>query len=252
MSNDNASLAIYAILTILPLLATASSLVPSTWRVLNNPTGIGLSLCACLSSAFSMVCWLTYSIHQGLLISAVSAAFFVPLSAVMLYLCLKRGGVRDNLKPAFVLFAAVLVAALTGGATAVAFVLGFATLAEIPQLHAALRGDVPALSTLGYGLTVLRTVPWLPYALEHHDIALILWVITCGTVNVAMFVALLLTRGARRRAAASMAEMDSAAESVTDWYVSPALPVKKPQVHGVSADMRRKISKTTAAIQTVS
>ena len=199
-----------------------------------------------------MVCWLTYSIHQGLLISAVSAVFFVPFNAVMLYLCLKRGGVRDNLKPAFFLFAAVLIAALTGGATAVAFVLGFATLAEIPQLHAALRGDVPALSTLGYGLTVLRTVPWLPYALEHHDIALILWVITCGTVNVAMFVALLLTRGARRRAAASMAEMDSAAESVTDWYVSPALPVKKPQVHGVSADMRRKISKTTAAIQTVS
>ena len=199
-----------------------------------------------------MMCWLTYSIHQGLLISAVSAAFFVPLSAVMLYLCLKRGGVRDNLKPAFFLFAAVLIAALTGGATAVAFVLGFATLAEIPQLHAALRGDVPALSTLGYGLTVLRTVPWLPYALEHHDIALILWVITCGTVNVAMFVALLLTRGARRRAAASMAEMDSAAESVTDWYVSPASSVKKPQVHGVSADMRSKISKTTAAIQTVS
>lgn len=186
-----------------------------------------------------MACWLTYSIHQGLLISAVSAAFFVPFSTVMLYLCLKRGGVRDNLKPAFFLFAAVLIAALTGGATAVAFVLGFATLAEIPQLHAALRDDVPALSTLGYGLTVLRTVPWLPYALEHHDLALILWVITCGTVNVAMFVALLLTRGARRRASASMAEMESAAESVTDWYVSPALPVKKPQVHGVSADLRR-------------
>lgn len=252
MSNYNASLAIFAILTILPLLATASSLVPSTWRVLNNPTGTGLSLCACLSSAFSMTCWLTYSIHQGLLISAVSAALFVPYSAVMLYLCVKKGGVRDNLKPAFFLIAAVLVAALTGGATAVAFVLGFATLAEIPQLHAALRGDVPALSTLGYGLTVLRTVPWLPYALEHHDIALILWVITCGTVNVAMFAALLLTRGARRRASASVTEMESAAESTTDWYVSPALPVKRPQVHGVSADMHRKISKTKVATQTAS
>jgi hypothetical protein len=211
MSNHDVSLAIYAILTVLPLLATASSLVPSAWRVLNNPTGAGLSLCACLSNAFSVTCWFTYSIHQGLLISAVSAAFFVPYSAVMLYLCVKQGGVRDDLKPAFFLAAAALAAALTGGAAAVAFVLGFATLAEIPQLHAALRGDVPALSTLGYGLTVLRTAPWLPYALANHDIALVLWVITCGTVNVAMFIALLLTRGVRRRESVSASQLAAAA-----------------------------------------
>ena len=163
----------------------------------------------------------------------------------MLYLCLKQGGVRDNLKPAFFLVAAVLVAALTGGAMAVAFVLGFATLAEIPQLHAALRGDVPALSTLGYGLTVLRTVPWLPYALEHHDIALILWVITCGTVNVAMFAALLLTRGARRRAAAA-AQFEAEAESYPEWFAAPATKVKSQQVHGVSALAYKDRNKTAA------
>jgi hypothetical protein len=129
----------------------------------------------------------------------------------MLYLCVKQGGVRDDLKPAFFLAAAALAAALTGGAAAVAFVLGFATLAEIPQLHAALRGDVPALSTLGYGLTVLRTAPWLPYALANHDIALVLWVITCGTVNVAMFIALLLTRGVRRRESVSASQLAAAA-----------------------------------------
>ena len=169
----------------------------------------------------------------------------------MLHLCVKQGGVRDSLKPAFFLFAAVLVSVLTGGATAVAFVLGFATLAEIPQLHAALRGDAPALSTLGYGLTVLRTAPWLPYALANHDIALVLWVITSGTVNVAMFVALLLTRGARRRAAAPMVEIDSAAVRVPNLYAPPALPAKSRQAHGVSADTYRKISKTKATVQTI-
>jgi hypothetical protein len=141
--------------------------------------------------------WLIYSMHQGLTVSAVSAAFFIPYSVAMLYFCVKHGGVRDSLKPAFALISGVGVTALLGGATAVAFVLGLATLAELPQLRSALRGKVPALSTLAYGLTVLRTLPWLPYALEHHDLALLLWVTTCGTVNAAMFVALLLTRRAR-------------------------------------------------------
>lgn len=161
----------------------------------------------------------------------------------MLCLCLKQGVVRDNLKPAFFLVAAVLVAALTGGAMAVDFVLGFATLAEISQLHAALRGDVPALSTLGYGLTVLRTVPWLPYALEHHDIALILWVITCGTVNVAMFAALLLTRGERRRAA-SVDQLATKADSFPEWFETPATKVKSQQAHGVCALAYKNRDKT--------
>lgn len=220
MSNNNTNLAVFAVLTILPLLASASSLVPSIWRVLKNPTGVGLSLCACLSSSFSMTCWLIYSIHQGLVVSAISAALFIPYYAAMLYFCLKQGGTRDNLKPAFFLCVAVLIAVLTGGSMAVAFVLGLATLAEIPQIHAALRGDVPALSTLGYGLVVLRTVPWLPYALEHHDIALILWVATCTSVNVAIFAVLLLTRGARRRAAA--AQFEAEVESCSEWFETPS------------------------------
>lgn len=128
---------------------------------------------------------------------------------------------------------------------AVAFVLGFATLAEIPQLHAALRGDVPALSTLGYGLTILRTVPWLPYALEHHDIALILWVITCGTINVAMFAALLLTRGARRRAA-SVGQFKTKAEGFPEWFETPATKVKSQQAHGVYALAYKNRDKTAA------
>ena len=197
MTTNSANLSIVLISTVLPLLATASSLTPSWRKLAKNPTGSGLSLCACLSSTFSMFGWLLYSIHQGLTVSAVSAAFFIPYSAVMLYFCVKRGGTRDSLKPALALFLGVAVAALLGGATAVAFVLGLATLAELPQLRSALRGQVPALSTLAYGLTVLRTLPWLPYALEHRDLALMLWITTCGTVNAAMFVALLLTRRSR-------------------------------------------------------
>ncbi len=80
---------------------------------------------------------------------------------------------------------------------AFALVLGLAPVAELPQIRQALRGDAPALSTIAYGLVILRTVPWLPYAIEHDDIALGLWVATCTAVNLTMFMVLLMTRSAQ-------------------------------------------------------
>ena len=232
MTNNSANLSIVLISTVLPLLATASSLTPSVWKLVKNPTGTGLSLCACLSSAFSMFGWLIYSMHQDLTVSAVSAALFVPYSVAMLYFCVRRNGERDSLKPAFALFSGVVLAALLGGATAVAFVLGLATLAELPQLRSALRGQVPALSILAYGLTVLRTLPWLPYAIAHRDLALMLWITTCGTVNAAMFVALLLTRRARasRVAEPALALNDVALSAALDGVAVGAFGALTPGV----------------------
>lgn len=171
-----------------------------------------------------MFIWLIYSMHQGLTVSAVSSALYIPYSVALMYFCVRRNGVQDSLKPAFALFLGVAVAAHLGGATAVAFVLGLATLAELPQIRSALRGQVPALSTLAYGLTVLRTLPWLPYALERRDLALLLWVATCSMVNAAIFITLLLTRSKRQRA------------STLDW--SSALATEFPgadELVGVSS-----------------
>ena len=182
---------------LLPLLATGSVLVPSMWRLLKNPTGTGLSLCASLSGAFSMTAWLGYSIQQGLGISIVSSAMLVVYYVALLGVCATRGGSRDSMRPFYVLVLAVRAALSRGGTTALALVLGLAPLAEVPQLRNALRGHVPALSTVAYGLVILRTLPWLPYALEHNDIALGLWVATCTAVNLTMFMVLVSTRSAR-------------------------------------------------------
>jgi len=125
----------------------------------------------------------------------VSCALFVPYSVALLAVCVLRGGIADGLKPLYILVAAVTVSSFLGGATALAIVLGLAPLAELPQIRGVLQGDAPALSTVAYGLVVLRTVPWLPYALEHLDLALGLWIVTCLAVNLTMFVVLATKRG---------------------------------------------------------
>jgi hypothetical protein len=162
-----------------------------------NPTGEGLSLGASLSSAFSMSAWLWYSINQGLWVSLVSSVLLVTYYIALLIVCATRGGTRDGLKPFYLLLAAVGTSALIGGPSALAVVLGLAPLAETPQIGKALRGDVPALSTLAYALVILRTLPWLPYAMEQGDRALSLWVVTCTSVNGVMFVVLAVTRRTR-------------------------------------------------------
>jgi hypothetical protein len=183
-------------INMLPLLATVSVLIPATWRLVKNPTGIGLSLCACLSSALSMSAWLFYSIHQHLWISMVSSIPMVVYYIALLTVCVLNGGARDKLRPFYVLCAAVAVS-LLGGMPALAIVLGLAPLAEAPQIRYALRGNVPALSTTSYGLVLLRTLPWLPYAIAHRDLALCIWVATCTMVNLSMFVVLVTTRSSR-------------------------------------------------------
>ena len=184
---------------ILPLLATSSVLIPSSWRLVKNPTGEGLSLGAVLSSAFSLAAWLWYSTNQGLWVSLISGVLFVPYSIALLIVCVTRGGSRDGFKPFYVLLVAVLSSSLIGGPSALAVVLGLAPLAETPQIRKAARADVPALSTVAYALVVLRALPWLPYAMERGDRALSLWVVTCTFVNVVMFLVLAFTRRARAR-----------------------------------------------------
>ena len=187
---------------LLPLLATGSVLVPSLWRLLKNPSGTGLSLATNLSSAFSMAAWLGYSAQQDLALSVVSSSCLLLYHVALLVICVTRGGSRDNLRPFYVLAAAVLTSGVFGGPTALALVLGLAPVAAMPQIRSALRGHVPALSTVAYGLVMLRTLPWLPYALEHHDVALGLWVATCTAVNLTMFMVLVTTRATARRPSA--------------------------------------------------
>mgnify|MGYP006298399269 FL=1 len=183
--------------TLLLLTATGSVLVPSTWRLVRNPIGAGLSLCASLSSTLSMVTWLGYSLSQGLVVSAVSSGVLLAYHLALLSLCVLKYGTRDSLRPFYALGAAV-ICALFGGATPIAVVLGLAPLAEFPQIRNVLRGDVPALSTAAYGFVILRTLPWLPYALDRRDLALCLWVATCTATNLTMFMVLATTRVARR------------------------------------------------------
>jgi hypothetical protein len=183
--------------TLLLLTSTGSVLIPSTWRLVRNPTGAGLSLCTSLSSTLSMTTWLGYSASQGLKVSAVSSGLLLAYHLALLSLCVRKGGTRDSLRPFFILVAA-LACGLLGGVSAVAVVLGLAPLAEFPQIRNAVQGEVPALSTAAYGFVVLRTLPWLPYALDHRDLALSLWVATCTAVNLTMFMVLATTRATRR------------------------------------------------------
>ena len=182
---------------LLPLLATASVLVPSTWRLLKNPYGGGLSLSASLSTTLSMVAWLGYSIQRDLGVSIVSSSLLLTYYIALLIVCVTRGGTRDSLQPFYVLAILITTAWLLGGPLALALVLGLSPVAEYPQIRNALRGDVPSLSSIAYGLAILRTVPWLPYAIENDDIALGLWVATCTAVNLTLFMVLTTTRSAQ-------------------------------------------------------
>jgi hypothetical protein len=145
-----------------------------------------------------MLVWLGYSVHQHLWVSVVSCALFLPYSVALLFVCVTRGGSRDSLKPFYVLLLAVMSSSLLGGTSALAVVLGAAPFAEVPQIRGALKGDPPALSTVAYSLVVLRTLPWLPYALENRDTALGLWVASCTAVNITMFMVLASKRGLTR------------------------------------------------------
>jgi hypothetical protein len=185
------------LIALLPLLATGSVLIPSTWRLLKNPSGRGLSLSTSLSAVLSMTAWLGYSLQQDLVISVLSSSILLVYYVMLLGVCVTRGGVRDSLRPFYVLATLLTTAWVLGRPMAFALVLGLAPVAELPQIRQALRGDAPALSTIAYGLVILRTVPWLPYALAHTDIALGLWVATCTAVNLTMFMVLVMTRSAQ-------------------------------------------------------
>jgi hypothetical protein len=146
-----------------------------------------------------MCAWLWYSLDQHLWVSGVSCAVYLPYSVALLSICLARQGTRDSLSPFYVLLSAVTLAYVLGGPTALAVVLGTAPLAEIPQIRGVIRSDAPALSSLAYGLVVLRTLPWLPYALQHSDLAITLWVATCTAVNITMCMVLVSKRGVQTR-----------------------------------------------------
>ena len=210
------------ITNILPILATASVLLPSTWRLLKNPTGTGLSLSASLSGTFAMIAWLGYSIHQDLGVSIVSSSLLLVYYLALLGVCHTRGGSRDSLRPFYVLVAAASIATMLGGMTALALVLGLAPIADVPQIRNALRGNVPALSSVAYGLVILRTLPWLPYALEHRDVALGLWVATCTAVNLTMFIVLISKRAARAAAVLEPISVSNSLEAPVDTEILDA------------------------------
>jgi hypothetical protein len=182
---------------LLPILATGSVLIPSAWRLLKNPSGSGLSLSASLSAVVSVAAWLGYSLQRDLTTSVLSSSMLLVYYVMLLGVCITRGGVRDSLRPFYVLVVLLTATWVIGGPMVLGFVLGLSPVAELPQIRQALRGDVPALSTLAYGFVILRTIPWLPYALAHDDIALGLWVATCTAVNLTMFTVLFMTRSAR-------------------------------------------------------
>ena len=134
---------------------------------------------------------------QQLLAASVSSGLLLAYQVTLLTLCVLNGGTYDNLRPFYALDATV-TCGLFGGVSIIAVVLGLAPLAEFPQIRNVLRGEVPALSTAAYGLVILRTLPWLPYALDHRDLALGLWIATCTAMNLTMFMVLATTRAARR------------------------------------------------------
>lgn len=166
----------------LPLSASLASLLPAAWRLYRNPTPDGLSFSSSCSYVISGIAWLFYSFVSGLAVSVVSSALSLVVSLATLHTQLKGRHIDDRSAPVL-LFLSVVASLSIAGLPGLALILGLAPLTELRQSLAIVKKDAPALSLLSYGSVFFRTLPWVPYAVKHVDLAIGLWIVTCTLTN---------------------------------------------------------------------
>lgn len=94
-----------------------------------------------------------------------------------------KGRHIDDRSAPVLLFLSVVASLSIAGLPGLALILGLAPLTELRQSLAIVKKDAPALSLLSYGSVFFRTLPWVPYAVKHVDLAIGLWIVTCTLTN---------------------------------------------------------------------